>query len=104
MQVYEVVHLIAHALGMWHTHQRDDRDDHVMFIADNLQVRWLRENVCDVMLIANNAGALTLRHYFDDVRFLLSPQRFDQLRELFRNVFGITKKHVKFAKNGLAIG
>ena len=33
------MHYLLHAMGMWHTHQREDRDSKVLYKAENTKVR-----------------------------------------------------------------
>lgn len=36
-----VIHELLHVLGMQHTHQRNDRDDHVEILPENIKVGYL---------------------------------------------------------------
>ena len=64
-----VLHEFLHAFGVFHTHQRGDRDDHITIHWDNIQSSWLDQytkfvaSAIDETITGIPYDVLSLMHY-----------------------------------------
>ena len=65
---YRVVHELIHTLGLWHEHNRPDRDDHISINWDNIEESWRKEfekNDPDKVDMLGPYDICSIMHYAD---------------------------------------